>query len=149
MRERTQTHLDLAAQGAHLLEAPRGATPLLDLLLVAVEPQAVPGVGACVGDAACGGEGAEVVLREGDGEGRVGREDELRVALAPAVGGWVTRVSEGVFVFLEEARGGALLDDAARRGSGWGHGNEGRGRGGSGAEVSLSNDDSSAVLRPR
>ena len=76
------THLDSLAHRAHLAQAPLRAPASLDLLLLAIEPQAV-GPGRVLEDAG-GGEGAEVVLRERDREGRVGREDQRGVALAPA-----------------------------------------------------------------
>jgi hypothetical protein len=66
-------------------EAAVGPPVWVDLFLVSIEPEAVlPRTLTGGGDAPGRGEGAEVVLREGDGEGRVGGEDQGRVALAPA-----------------------------------------------------------------
>jgi hypothetical protein len=51
-----------------------------DVLVLAVEGEGVLGEGGAAGG---GGVGAEVVLREGDGEGGVGGQVELGVTLAP------------------------------------------------------------------
>ena len=80
----TRPHLEGLAQVPELGEAAVGPPVRVDLFLVSVEPEAVGTV--TLGDAPGRGEGAEVVLREGDRQGRVGRQDELGVALAPAAG---------------------------------------------------------------
>lgn len=64
----------------HFSDASVEATAGLDDILFTIEPEAVCGEG---GVSACSGGTTEVVLAEGDGEGGVGGENELLVALAP------------------------------------------------------------------
>lgn len=73
--------LEGLAAGPELTEACLGAGAR-DVGGLAVEEEGV-GAGRVGGAAGGGGQGAQVGLREGDGEGRVGREVELGVTLAP------------------------------------------------------------------
>jgi hypothetical protein len=67
----------------HLVDTP-SKTPIgLDRLLLAVEPEAILRLEACIG--AGSGYGAQVVLVQSDGETVVGGEDERGVTLAPVL----------------------------------------------------------------
>lgn len=85
----SQTHLGqgfvlclhLRSPCAQLLDAHPQTPLLLDLVLLSVQPQLVLSLERCV--SARRRRGGEVVLRERDGEGGVGREDELGITLAP------------------------------------------------------------------
>jgi hypothetical protein len=73
----------LCTETFHLGDACVEATAGLDDIFFAIEPEAIGGKGGI----SAGGSGTtEVVLAEGDREGRVGREDELFIALAPVSG---------------------------------------------------------------
>jgi hypothetical protein len=77
------THLDSLPNAPHLSQTPLCPSTSLDLLFLAVQPEPIGSLGLL--DDFGRSEGAEVILREGDREGRVGREDERSIALAPAI----------------------------------------------------------------
>lgn len=77
------TYFERFPQFPQFPKTPTGPSTFFDLFLFSVQPETILSI-FTVGQGTSGSEGTEVVLREGDGEGRVRREDQRGVAFAPA-----------------------------------------------------------------